>query len=58
MIDPTSSSAVGINPFAYGRPEVVGVVISAIIANMYFTQKPTHEEAYHQNAALIISPIT
>lgn len=52
LIDPSSPSAVGINPFAYGRPEVVAVVISAIISNMYFTQKPTHEEAYHQNAAL------
>lgn len=52
LIDPIDSKSIGINPFAYGRPEVVAVVISTIISNMYFSQKPTHEEAYHQNAAL------
>ena len=52
LIDPHDSKSIGINPFAYGRPEVVAVVISTIISNMYISQKPTHEEAYHQNVAL------
>lgn len=52
LIDPADSKSIGINPFAYGRPEVVAVVISTIISNMYFSQKPTHDEAYNQNAAL------
>lgn len=52
LIDPSNPTSVGINPFAYGRPEVVAVVISTILVNTYFSQHPTPEEAYHQNAAL------
>ena len=52
LIDPADSKSIGINPFAYGRPEVVAIVISTIISNMYMSQKPTHEEAYQQNSAL------
>ncbi len=51
LIDPANQKSIGINPFAYGSPEEVAIVISTILANMYFTQHPTHDEAYRQNEA-------
>lgn len=51
LIDPSNSKSVGINPFAYGSPEEVAIVISTILTNTYFSQHPTPEEAYHQNLA-------
>ena len=51
LIDPSNTSSIGINPFAYGSPEEVAIVVSTILTNTYFTQHPNHEEAYHQNMA-------
>ena len=51
LVDPSNSNSAGINPFAYGSPEEVAIVISTILTNTYFTQRPNHEEAYHQNMA-------
>lgn len=52
LIDPSDlSSPIGINPFAYGSPEEVAIVISSILTETYFSLHPSPEEAYHQNAA-------
>lgn len=49
LVDPSNSKSAGINPFAYGSPEEVAVVISTILSNTYFSLHPTPEEAYAQN---------
>ena len=52
LIDPSDpNSPIGINPFAYGSPEEVAIVISTILTNTYFSTNPTPTEAYHQNQA-------
>ena len=52
IIDPSDvNSPIGINPFAYGSPEEVAIVISTILTNTYFSTHPTPEEAYNQNMA-------
>ena len=49
LVDPSNPKSAGINPFAYGSPEEVAVVISTILSNTYFSLHPTPEEAYAQN---------
>ena len=51
LIDPLDTKSAGINPFAYGSPEEVAIVISTILHNMYAAKKPNSEEAYYQTVA-------
>jgi hypothetical protein len=51
LLDPSGENPIGINPFAYGTPEEVSLVISSILTNMFFSQNPTPAEAYQQNTA-------
>lgn len=53
MIDPSSLTSMGLNPFIYDDPIKVAIIISSVLKGMLYIDKSTDsEEIYRQNMAL------
>lgn len=51
IVDPSTSSSAGLNPFSYGSPGEIAAVISLILGSTYTSVHPAEDEAYFQNSA-------
>ena len=53
LVDPSSLTSVGLNPFVYDDPLKVAIIISSVLKGMLYIDKSTDsEEIYRQNMAL------
>lgn len=52
LIDPSSSSSIGLNPFVYDDPSKIAVTISSVIKGMYNDAHEELEEAYREDVTI------
>ena len=52
LIDPSDSSSLGLNPFAFDDPIKIAIIISSVLKEMYTYAGRDLEESYKQNATL------
>lgn len=53
LVDPSSLTSIGLNPFVYDDPLKVAIIISSVLKGMLYIDKSTDsEEIYRQNMAL------
>ncbi len=49
IIDPNDNASIGLNPFTYEDPIKTSIAISSILKRMYFSEHPSHDEAFMRN---------
>lgn len=49
IIDPNDKASIGLNPFTYEDPIKTSIAISSILKRMYFSEHPSHDEAFMRN---------
>lgn len=52
IIDPSSASSIGLNPFVYDDPSKIAVTISSVIKGMYNDAHEELEEAYREDVTI------
>ena len=54
LIDPSSSSSIGLNPFVYKDPIKTGIAISSVLKGLFLHSRPDIELAYRENESIQI----
>lgn len=52
LIDPSSNTSLGLNPFVYDDPTKIAITISSILKGMYLSNNPEKEDAYSEDITL------
>ena len=52
LIDPSSNSSIGLNPFVYKDPSKIATTISSVLKGMYLSKNPEKEDAYSEDVTL------
>lgn len=52
LIDPSSTSSIGLNPFVYDDPSKIAVTISSVLKGMYNDAHEELEEAYREDTTI------
>ena len=52
LIDPSSNSSIGLNPFVYKDPSKIATTISTVLKGMYLSKNPEKEDAYSEDVTL------
>ena len=52
MVDPSSSTSIGLNPFVYDDPNKIAITISSVLKAMYNTSHESVEEAYREDVSI------
>lgn len=52
LIDPSSNTSTGLNPFIYKDPSKIATTISSVLKGMYLSKNPEKEDAYSEDVTL------
>ena len=52
LIDPSSNSSIGLNPFVYKDASKIATTISSVLKGMYLSKNPEKEDAYSEDVTL------
>ena len=52
LVDPTSNTSIGLNPFVYKDPSKIATTISSVLKGMYLSKNPEKEDAYNEDTTL------
>ena len=52
LIDPSSNSSIGLNPFVYKDASKIATTISSVLKGMYLSKNKEKEDAYNEDATL------